>query len=175
MSVVDDALAWIPIRWLVFLHVLSAFAFLLFHGPSIFAMMLLRRERDVAKVRALLEMSRYASGLSWASWAFLALTGALLTLIEHTWKLPWVWGSLLVLVFVTGVMSPLAASAFNHARGAVGLPWFDGKRMQPAGPGDPAAVGPALDRIRARAPLVLAIGTAGALALVWLMSYKPVL
>lgn len=173
MSVVDDALAWIPLRWLVFAHVLSAFAFLLVHGPSIFAMMLLRRERELARVQALLDMSRYASGLSWAAWGFVALTGGLLAFKEHTWSLPWVWGSLVVLVLVTGSMSPLAANAFNHARGAAGLPWFDGKRLHPGGAPDPAALPGALDRIRRRAPLVLAIGTVGALALIWLMVYKP--
>jgi len=158
---------------LVVLHVLAAFAFVLLHGPSVFAMLALRRERELAKVQALLTMSRSASGWSWAAWAFLALTGALLSLAEHSWRAPWVWGSVIVLVLVTGSMSPLAASAFNHAREAAGLPWFDGKGERAPLPADPRALDAALDRIRARAPIVMAIGAGGIVALVWLMVVRP--
>jgi hypothetical protein len=168
-----DTLSWLPVRWLVFAHALAAFAFLLVHGPSIAAMLMLRRERSLPAVRALLEMSRNASGWSWTAWALLALTGGLLAAIEHAWRETWVWSSIVVLVVVSGLMSPLAARAFNEARGAAGLPWFDGKRMRPAGPADEAALAPALDRIRRRSLPTLALGAAGAVALVWLMTYRP--
>lgn len=166
-------LSWLPLRWLVFLHVLSAFAFLLVHGPSIAAMLMLRREREPGAVRALLDMSRHASGWMWAAWSLLALTGALLASVQHAWRSTWVWGSVVVLVVVTGAMSPLAANAFNQARSAAGLPWFDGRRIHPAGPPDPAAVEKALATVRARTPFTVALGVAGAVALVWLMTYKP--
>lgn len=163
--------AWIPT--LVLLHVLSAFLFVLVHGPSVFAMLALAKERELAKVQAILAMSRSASNLSWAAWGFLALTGALLAAAEHTWREPWVWGSIVVLVVVTGSMSPLAASAFNHAREAAGLPWFDGKGVRAPRPVDPRALQVALQRIRARVPGVMAIGIVGLVALVWLMVARP--
>ena len=168
-----DHLGWVPLRRLVFAHALAAFAFLLVHGPSIAAMLLLRRERDPGAVRAILDMSRNASGWAWAAWALLALTGGLLAAIEHAWRSTWVWGSVVVLVVVSGLMSPLAAHAFNEARGAAGLPWFDGKRVRPGGEPDPAALDRALAVVRARTPATVALGVAGALALVWLMTYKP--
>ena len=164
-------LPWL--RWLVFAHVLSAFVFLLVHGPSVAAMIRLRREREPAAVRALLEMSRGANGWMWASWALLALTGGLLASIENGWGRAWVWGSLVVLVVVSGLMSPLAARSFNEARSAAGLPWFDGKGVRPAGPLDEAALEKALATIRARTPLTFALGAIGVVALVWLMAYKP--
>lgn len=158
---------------LVLLHVLSAFLFVLAHGPSIFAMVALARERELAKVQALLAMSRSASGFSWGAWGFLALTGGLLAATEHTWSEPWVWGSIIVLVLVTGSMSPLAANAFNHAREAGGLPWFDGKGVRAPRSVDPATLQEALDRIRRRMPLVMAIGAIGLVALVALMMLRP--
>ncbi|HUR67651.1 MAG TPA: hypothetical protein VM370_00265 [Candidatus Thermoplasmatota archaeon] len=161
------------IRALVVAHVASAFAFVLLHGPSIAAMMRLRTERDVGAVRALLDMSRAWSGWSWAAWASLATSGAALAASEHTWARPWVWGSIVVLVLVTGSMSPLAARAFNHAREAAGLPWFDGKGVREPKPVDPRALEAALATIRARAAAVLAIGAIGLAALVFLMVAKP--
>ena len=162
---------WIPA--LVLLHVLSAFAFVLLHGPSVVAMMLLRRERELGRVQLLLGLSRDAAGWSWAAWGVLTLTGALLALAEHTWTRPWVWGSAVVLVLITGAMSPLAARAFNEARHAAGLPYFDGRGIQPARPADPRALAAALDTIRARSVPVLLIGVVGLVALVWLMVAKP--
>lgn len=163
--------AWIPT--LVVLHVLSAMTFALLHGPSVVAMFMLRRERELPKVQALLTISRRSSELSWIGWTALALTGALLAAAEHTWKEPWVWGSIVVLIFTTGLMSPLAARAFNHAREAAGLPWFDGKGMREPLPPDAAELAVALDRIRARSAPIAILGILGLVALVWLMVAKP--
>lgn len=164
---------WVPLRWVVLAHVLSAFAFLVLHAPSMAAMLRLRRERDPAAVRALLEMSRAASGWAWAAWAFLAGTGAALATLEHAWTRPWVWGSVVVLVLVSGLMSPLAAQAFNEARHAAGLPWFDGKGVRPAGTADPEALARALDVVRRRALGVALLGAAGLAVLTWLMVARP--
>lgn len=158
---------------LVLLHVLSAFAFVLLHGPSVAAMLMLRRERELARVQTILTMSRQASELSWTGWGALAITGGLLAFAQHTWGQPWLWGSIVVLVLVTGSMSPLAANAFNHAREAAGLPWFDGRHRRPACAPEPAALTAALDRIRARTLPVMLIGVVGLAVLVWLMVARP--
>lgn len=158
---------------LALLHVLAAFAFVLLHGPSVAAMLQLRRERELAKVQALLTMSRSASQLSWIAWVALALTGALLAWTAHAWRAPWVWGSAVVLVATTLAMSPLAARAFNEARHAAGLPYFDGRREARPSPHDPVALARALDVIRARALPVTLVGVVGLAALVWLMVERP--
>ena len=105
--------------------------------------------------------------------AFLALTGALLATIEHTWSRPWVWGSVVVLGVVSGAMSPVAARAFNEVRSAAGLPWFDGKGMRAPQPLDAAALERALAVVARRAWPTFAWGAAGAAVLVWLMTYRP--
>ncbi|HWH09187.1 MAG TPA: hypothetical protein VNX21_08305 [Candidatus Thermoplasmatota archaeon] len=164
---------WLPLRWLVLLHVLGAFAFFLVHGVSAAVLLRLRSEREPAAVAALLRASGAANGWTWAAWGLLALTGGLLAATLHAWREPWVWGSVVVLVVVTGLMSPLAARAFNEARHAAGLPWFDGKGVRPAGPVDPVALEAALATIRRRALPVTLLGAAGAVALVWLMVMRP--
>lgn len=161
------------LRWIVLLHVLSAFGFALLHGPSVFAMFMLRSERELAKVQALLTLSRRSSELSWIAWSLLALSGLALAATEHTWRRPWVWGSIVVLVLVTGLMSPIAARAFNEARHAAGLPYFDGKGVRPAGVASRADLDAALARIRARVPAIAALGVGGLAILLWLMVSQP--
>ena len=158
---------------LVLLHVVSAFLFVLVHGPSIAALWRLRVERELPAVRALLDMSRAWSGYSWMAWGFLAVTGSALASVRHGWRAPWVWGSVVVLVLVSGAMSPLAARAFNEARHAAGLPYFDGKGMQPARPPDERALASALAVIRERSLAIAAIGFVGLALLVWLMVERP--
>jgi hypothetical protein len=158
---------------LVVLHVLASFGFVLLHAPSMTAMLVLRRERRLERVQAMLEMSGSASAYSWAGLTALGLTGLALAAAQHTWRAPWVWGSMLVLFLVTFTMSPMAARAFNEARHAAGLPYFDGRGRTQAGAADPEALERALDVIRRRAPAVLAIGLLGLALLVWLMVARP--
>lgn len=159
--------------WLVLAHVLAAFAFAILHGPSIAAMWMLRHERELPKVQTLLMLSRRSSEFSWIGWTALATTGGLLAATEHTWRAPWVWGSAVVLIVVTGIMSPLAARAFNEARSAAGLPWFDGRGVQPPAPVDAPRLAVALADIRRRSVPILLVGVLGLAALVWLMVEKP--
>lgn len=160
--------------WFVLAHVASAFAFVLVHGPSVYALVGLRREHEPARIGALLDLSQSAVGASWTSFGALALTGLVLAVVEHTWRAPWVWGSALLLAALALSMSLLAARPFNHAREALGLPWFDGKRQRArTGIVDPEALARAMASIRARAPWVIASGALGLAALVALMVMRP--
>ncbi len=59
-------------RWIVFLHVLSAFTFVLLHGTSALAAFVLKREKHLRCIRALLELSNNY---------FSAMYGALLVML----------------------------------------------------------------------------------------------
>lgn len=161
------------LRWLVLAHVVSAFALLVAHAPSMAIMMRLRRERDPGAMRALLDLSRAATAATWAAWGFLAATGALLAALEHAWGAPWAWGSALVLLLVSGAMSPLAAQPMNQLRFSLGLPYWGGRPHQEDGAQPPADIDAARAALARRAPWVMAIGLAGALALLWLMVLRP--
>ena len=171
---VVDWLDWLPLRWLVFFHVLSAIAFLVTHAPSTMAMLKLRRERDAAAVRALLVTSRTANIASLASLGTLVTTGALLATLENLWNEPWLWISILILVGISVSMSPMAARALNEVRYVLCLPYAGSDAPRPTGaPLDEAALHVALERVARLAPLVVTVGTLGTVALVWLMVYRP--
>lgn len=168
--------AWIgpALPALVTLHAIAAFLFILVHGPSVYAMWTLRTERDPARVATLLDLSGSAILHTWIAVALLATTGAALAAATHAWREPWVWGSAILLVGVSASMSLMASRPFNHARHALGLRWFDGRRGQPAtGLVDAPAVERALAMVRARAPATLAIGLIALAAMVWLMVARP--
>lgn len=93
-------------------------------------------------------------------------------LVEHTWRQAWVWSSIVVLVLVAGSMSAFGARPFNHVRHALGLPWFDGKGVQPGGgPEDHDEMRRRLDALRVWPMLVAGVG--GYALLVWLMVMRP--
>ncbi len=54
-------------RWLIFLHVLGVFGFLLTHGASAIMTLQLRKERDLMRIRALLDLSSNSLGLMYGS------------------------------------------------------------------------------------------------------------
>lgn len=160
--------------WLVPLHVAAAFAFVLVHGPSVFALWELRTARDPARIAVLLDLSGRGNAASWVAYAALGVTGLLLAAIQHAWGLPWVWGSIALVVALTLAMSLLGARPFNHARAALGLRWFDGKRTrEPTGIVDAAALEQAMTMLRARAPALMVVGVAGLAGLVLLMVARP--
>lgn len=70
-------------HWLVYIHVLATFAFLLTHGVSSVVALRLRRQRDPAVARAWLELNTSGSMVA-------ALYGTLLTLCSqwHRQRLP---------------------------------------------------------------------------------------
>lgn len=162
-----DLPAWLPLRWVVLLHVLSAFAFLALHAPSAAAMWRLRTERDPKAIAALLELSRATVTPMVGALLVLLVTGAILASVENAWRQPWAWGSALVVVALAAAMEFLATRPFNLARVALGLPATRGR--VPAGEG----LEPALARIRAAAPWMMASGLAGAALLVGLMAWRP--
>lgn len=159
---------------LVVLHVASAFAFVLVHGPSVFALWELRTAREPPRIATLLDMSGRANAATWIAFAALGLTGLLVAAAQHAWREPWVWGSIVLVVATTVLMSLLGARPFNHARGALGLRWFDGRRTRQAtGVVDVAALDEAMHMVRARATALTIVGLAGLAGLVYLMVARP--
>lgn len=168
--------AWLAgaIPALVLVHVLSAFAFALVHGPSVYVLWALRTEQDPARMGALLDLSRRSNGGSWVAYMALGLSGLALALVEHTWREPWVWASAILLVLLTLAMSAMGARAFNHARHALGLAWFSGRGVEAAtGVVDGPLLEDARRRIRGSAPALVLLGSVGLGLLVWLMVRRP--
>ena len=159
--------------WLVFLHVLSAFVFVLSHGASATVAVALRWQREPERIRALLDLSAGTVGVSGGSLVLTLVTGIIVGFAGHWWGRGWIWASLVLLVATGAAMSILGAYYFNQVRGAVGLlPTYGGKKGDaPPAPASPEELEALL---RSRRPIAVSvIGIVGLVAILWLMVLKP--
>lgn len=99
--------------WLVFLHVLSGFVFFLAHGASAFVLLKLRQEREVERIKALLDLRAYAEpAMSWSA-GVLFLSGIAAGFVGHWWRTGWIWVSLALLILVSVMMTFMGANVFR--------------------------------------------------------------
>jgi uncharacterized membrane protein len=156
-------------RWLVFAHVASVLVFFLAHGAAAAVAFRLRRERDLARVRALLELSSSSVGATMSIALLVALvTGVWAGFAGNWWGQAWIWVSIAVLVIVAGLMTPLGALRLKRIREAAGLARGKAGEIPPADPAE-------LEQLLAGyTPIQIAvIGFSGLLILTWLMIVKP--
>jgi uncharacterized protein YneF (UPF0154 family) len=149
--------------WLVFVHVLGAFLFVLFHGASAGVVLRIRRETDIGRVRTLLDLSMSMVGLFYIS-LLLMLVGGIWAGIEGRWFTNgqlWLWVAIGVLLLVGVAMYVFISRHFYAWRKAL-----DGDP-----PTDDATL---LAQIQNPQPLWGAlIGLIGLVVIVWLMVFKP--
>ena len=158
--------------WIVFVHILGAFFFVLSHGVAAWASLQLDKERDPARVRALLDlMSTSLSGV---------YVGLIVLLIGGIWAgisgghfaRLWIWASLGLLILITVGMYAIATRYYAGLREAVGIRSQQTKKDAP----DPVPVGqPELEAILARNPssALAGIGFGGLALIILLMVLKP--
>lgn len=159
-------------RWLVFVHILAAFLFLLAHGGSANAVFRIRRETERSRLAALLDLSSASLGLGYLSLLVLLAAGIAVGFMGRWWGMGWIWASLLLLILSAVGMYLRSSMPLNRVRKAAGLPYHDGKRAQPAGP--PASDGDLRAAATAVRPLEsAAIGIVPIVLTLWLMMFKP--
>jgi len=160
-------------EWIVFLHVLSAFGFLLAHGASAAVMLKVRGEKEAARLHALLDLSN-AVGL-WMAYTLLAVlvTGIVLGFMGGWWRSGWIWVSLVLLIALSVVMSFLGRMYLERVRHAIGVPTYDDnkKKLAPPPPAGPEELARVLTG--GRAVLLAVVGIGGLVVIVWLMMFKP--
>jgi hypothetical protein len=157
--------------WIVFLHVLGAFAFVAAHGVSMLTAFQLRGERDRARKAALLEASGSGIGLMYIGLLLLLVAGILAGFMGNHWGRGWIWASLGTLVVVIAVMYAVATPFYGRMRTASGLP----NSADSAAKFKPPATEADLDQLAAsNRPLILAlVGGIGLVVILWLMLLKP--
>ncbi|HUG30317.1 MAG TPA: hypothetical protein VMQ65_07400 [Candidatus Limnocylindria bacterium] len=161
--------------WIVFLHVAGAFAFAAGHGVSIFVAFRVRRERDPVRIASLLDLS--AASLVVAGIGLLGLLGLLgagivAGIVLGSFGRAWVWISLVLLLVIGGLMTPISGMYFARLRRAVGQRTPNMKPDQP----DPEPVSgeelaTLLDSRRPEA--LLLVGGTGLMVILWLMMFRP--
>src|SRR5215472_13304253 len=103
-------------QWIVYVHILAVFAFLLAHGTATAITFRLRRERKIERIRALLDLSQSMSILGRVSLLVLLLAGIVLGFMGQWWGHGWIWTALILFVLMSVAMSLLASRPLLRAR-----------------------------------------------------------
>lgn len=158
--------------WFIFLHVVGTFMFVAGHGVSMFVAFQLRKERDRARLAALLDLSGRSLGLAGIGLLVLFLSGILAGIVLGSFGKWWVWISLVLFIVIAGAMTPVGGKYLTAIRVALG------QRTRGLKPADPDPI-PASDAeleamLISKAPeTLLLIGGGGFLVILWLMMFRP--
>src|SRR5690348_2478506 len=120
-------------RWLVFAHILSAFAFFMAHGASAVMAFRLKREKNLERIKAILDLSNAALPVMYFSVMFLVLAGIGAGIMGNWFSMGWIWVALVLLVGVWFGMHAYAFKYYTPIRKAVGLPYHHPEGDKPAG------------------------------------------
>ena len=155
--------------WFVFAHVLGAFTFAMAHGVSAAVALRLRYEREVERVRALLELSQIATGVMYVGIVVLLIGGITAAFVGGLWGRGWIWTAIVILVLVMGYMYARASRYYGELRGSAGLVNYQAREA-------PLRTDPdEMTRLLAspRGMELAAVGTLALVAILWLMFFKP--
>ncbi len=158
--------------WVVFIHVAAAFLFVMGHGASMWTSDQIRRERDPARIRVLLELSGRSLGLVYGSLITLLIAGIAAGIMGGYFSQGWIWAAIVVLVAVIVLMYGLASRYYGRVREAVGMRSYQTPKDAP----DPTPVSAEelATLVDSRRPDVIGlVGVIGLLILLWLMMFKP--
>jgi small-conductance mechanosensitive channel len=156
--------------WLVFLHVLGIFGFLIAHGVSASVFFALKNERNEERICTLLQLSSSSARVLLISLLTLLFSGIIAGFVGHWWRYGWIWLSLFLLIAIYAGMSLLGTRILNEVRLGVGLPSAYGQppRQERFNVEELDA---RLERIH---PYRLTwIGFGGLVLIAWLMMFKP--
>jgi hypothetical protein len=162
----------LAIRWLIFVHVLAALTFFLAHGASAAMAFKVRKETDLTRIGAMLDLSWSTMILMGVSFLVMGLTGIILPFLVRIWNKGYIWASIVLMLFVFIYMAMFNEKTYKQLRRLVGLPYMKGSKQMPAeAPSNPEAVRALLQKTNVTG-LVLSGYIIPAIVL-WLMIFKP--
>jgi hypothetical protein len=162
----------ILIRWLIFLHVLSALTFYMAHGTSVAMAFKIRKETDFTRIRAMLDLSWSTMILMGVSFLIMGLTGIIMPFMIHIWNKIWIWASIVLMLFVFIYMAMFNETSYKQLRRLVGLPYMKrGKELPAEPPARPEEVAALLKKTSVTGLVV--IGYVIPAIVLWLMVFKP--
>ena len=157
--------------WIVFVHVLGAFGFALAHGGSALVAFRIRQEREPQRVAALLDLSLWATGLSYISLLVLVAAGVTAGIMGGWFGQAWIWTAIGVLIAVAVAMFAYAVPYYERLRRALGQ---HGRGPRPEPPVTPVSAAELAVLLDSRRPEgIAAIGGVGLAMILWLMVLKP--
>jgi MFS family permease len=156
--------------WLVFLHVLGIFGFLIAHGASASVFFALKKERNPEHICTLLQLSSGAALIMLISLLTLFISGIIAGFLGHWWRYGWIWLSQALLIGIYAGMSLMGTRILNEIRMGIGLPSAYGQPPRPERL-NAEELNARLNQIH---PYRLTlIGFGGLVVIAWLMMFKP--
>jgi len=160
------------VRWLVFIHILSAITFFLAHGAAAATVFKVRTETDFARIRAMLDLSVSTFKAYMFSFLIMGLTGLTMPFLIHIWNRVWIWLSIILILFVAIWMGLVNEKQIKQLRRLVGLPYMQGsKEFPPESPASPEEVVAFLQKINPTSWVLVGYGIPA--VVLWLMIFKP--
>ena len=143
--------------WLKFLHILGLGVFLVAHGVSAGASLVLRQQAASAARGAILMLSIRADYVAFPGLLVVLVTGVWMGFLQSWWRMGWIWAAIVVLILAIVAMSAMSVP-YHRSREALGE-------------GQAAELDTRLKRAR---PIEMAaIGTLALVILFFLMVFKP--
>ncbi len=161
-------------QWFVFAHVLGVFGFLLAHGTAAAVAFALPRQREVERVRVLLDLSRGVAMVSNVSLLVLLAAGITAGFMGSWWGQGWIWTALGLFLLMGVTMTLLGSRPLNRLRQLV--PADNPSRSETSSHAslDTSAEKQLAVLLAATHPWLLTLIGGGGLALIlWLMMFKP--
>jgi hypothetical protein len=156
----------------VFLHVVGVFGYLLAHGVSAAVAFALKKERDIRRVRALLDLSAASYPVMFYTLYAFFIFGIIAGFQGSWWGFGWIWVSIVLLIAIVILMSVFGGGIYGEARKAAGIRYnVRGKWLPPEPAKSDEEVFAILEK--ANPVLLTAIGYGGFAIIAWLMIAKP--
>src|SRR5215468_5183700 len=161
-------------QWLVFAHVLGVFAFLPAHGTAAAVAFALRRQREVERVRVLLDLSRGVTMVANVSLLVLLAAGIIAGFMGNWWGQGWIWVSLGLFILIGVTMTLLGSRPLNRLRQFVHVGHPARSETISHSPLNTSAEKQLAVLLAATHPwLLTVIGGGGLVLILWLMLFKP--
>jgi len=160
-------------QWMVYLHIASVFVFLMAHGASAGMVFWMRREKTPERIRPVLDFSASATTMT-GNISMLAtlLTGIAAGIMQSWFAYGWIWTSIGLLIAISMGMFFTGTVHYSKVRKAVGLPYMDKGKQQPAVA--PTSEAEIVALVKDKMPMIATtIGVVGLALMLWLMMFKP--
>jgi uncharacterized membrane protein len=158
--------------WIKFIHVAASVTFIMGHGGAVAFSFRVKKEKELERVRAMLDLSQSMWGVYMLSWLVLMIGGIINGFMGKWWSQGWIWASLVLMLVITVWMFILGFKNYHPLRKAFGMPYRGTKGEFPAEEPLPEEERTAL--IAATRPMeLLVIGYGGYVLILWLMIFKP--
>jgi hypothetical protein len=156
---------------MVFFHILGAIVFALGHGASLAVAFGLRKEREHARIAAMLDVSAWSTRLMYLGLLLIVIPGVVLGFLGDYWGSWWLWVSIALLVLVMGAMYGIASPYYLGLRAATGATLRESTRERAAALASDDLVA---TLSTSRRPTALAlVGGVGLAVILWLMIAQP--